>query len=97
MAFRPEVVDFAALAMFVGATHGCAPGPDWPGTERGHHVDDVPWDGLVVVREEHPKAHTRLSGWDNLPPVFAGAPAVEHRLVAAVADRNAVDRRPARR
>jgi hypothetical protein len=31
---RPEVVDFAALAMVVGAARGCAPGPDSPGAQR---------------------------------------------------------------
>ena len=50
----------------------------------------------VFYFREHPETRTRLLGWDNLPPVFAGAPAVEHRLVATVANRDAVDRRPAR-
>jgi hypothetical protein len=34
---------------------------------------------------------------DGLLPVFAGVPAVEHRVVGAVADCDAVDRRPVRR
>jgi hypothetical protein len=94
MAFWPQVVGFAALAMVVGAARGCAPSPDAPGTERGHHVDDVTGNRLVVVREEHPEAGTRLLWRDGLPPVFAGAPAVEHRVVAPVADGHAVYRRP---
>jgi hypothetical protein len=48
----------------------------------------------MVVREEHPETGTRLLRRDSLPPVFVGAPAIEHRVVAAVADRDAVDRRP---
>jgi hypothetical protein len=40
MAFRPEVMDLAALAMVVGAVRGRAAGPDASGTERTHHVDD---------------------------------------------------------
>ncbi len=51
----------------------------------------------MVVREEHPEAGTRFLRWDSLPPVLAGAPAIEHRLVAPVADRDAVDRRPVSR
>jgi len=94
MAFRPEVMDLAALAMGVGAARRCAPSPDAPGPERGHHFDDFAGNRLVVVREEHPKAGTRLLRWDGLPPVFAGAPAVVHRLVAPVADCHAIDRRP---
>ncbi len=97
MAFRPQVVDLAALAMVVGAARGCASSADAPGTERGHHVDDVVGNRLVVVREEHPEAGTRLLRWDGLPPVFVGAPAVVHRVVAPVADGHAVDRRPVRR
>ena len=31
---------------------------------------------------------------DDLPPVFAGALAIEHRLIAPVADGRPVDRRP---
>jgi len=34
---------------------------------------------------------------DDLPPVFAGSPAVEHRLVATVTDGHSVDRHPVRR
>ena len=51
----------------------------------------------MVVREEHPKAGTSLLRRDGLPPVFTGAPAVEHRLVATVTHGHAVDRRPVRR
>jgi hypothetical protein len=49
MAFRPQIVDFAALAMVIGAARGCAPGPNPPGTKRSHHVNDVVWNCLVVV------------------------------------------------
>ena len=80
--------------MVVGAARRCAPSPDAPGPEPGHHVDDGAGNRLVVVREEHPKAGTRFLRRDGLPPVFAGAPAIEHRLVAPVTDGHAVDRRP---
>ena len=62
-----------------------------------HHVNDVAWDGLVIVQEEHPKAGTRLLNRDSLLPAFAGTPVIKHRLIAAVADRDAVNWRPAHR
>jgi hypothetical protein len=92
--FPAQVVGLAALAMVVGSARGCAPSPDAPGSERGHHVDDDAGHRLVVVREEHPEACTRFLRRNGLPPVFAEAPAIEHRLVAPVADGHAVHRRP---
>jgi hypothetical protein len=80
--------------MVVGAARGCAPSPDAPGTECAHHVDDVTGNRLVVVGEEHLEAGTRLLRRTGLLPVFAGAPAVVHRVVAPVADGHAVNRCP---
>jgi len=96
MTLQPQVVYLTALTMIVGAARRCAPSPDAPGSERGHHVDDIAWNRLVVVREEHPEACTRLLGRDSFPPIFAGSTAVEHRVVTAVAYGDAVDRRPVR-
>ena len=39
-----------AIAMVVGATRGWATIPYPPGIGRGHHVDDVPWNGPVDHR-----------------------------------------------
>lgn len=87
-------MDFAALAMIEGAARDRAAGPDPPGTERSYHVDDRPWNCLMVVREEHAEAGTRVLRRDCLPAVFAGTPDFEHRFILARSDSQAVDRCP---
>jgi len=62
MAFWPEVVDLAALAMVVGTARSSVTSLGAPGIERGHHIDDGAGNRLVVVREEHSEAGTRLCG-----------------------------------
>ena len=91
MSLRPEVVNFAALAMVLGAARDCTPGPDAPGTECGHHVNHYARDDFVLVRVEDPETGTPVSGRHRLPPLDVVTPTVAHRFIRSISNGYAVN------